>query len=134
MNTLSPQGALLMLCISRLPDRTIPRQSWAAEVLVELLWECMDQAQRDAWGNVVLPLVNEYGVNPRRIRAEVWGLAQAGALIPAGVGTSARFEASEEFCSDTTFNFATAERDRAIDLAVSQLTARLFALSNTARA
>jgi hypothetical protein len=134
MNTLSPQGALLMLCISRLPERTLPRHAWAAEVLVEQLWACTNEAQSDGWGGVLSSLVGRQGVDPRRVRAEVWELAQAGALIPAGVGTAARFEASEEFCGAAASGFLTSEQDRVVDFAVDQLTARLLAFSKTASA
>lgn len=134
MNTLSPQGALLMLCISRLPERTLPRHAWAAEVLVEQLWACTDEAQSDGLRGVLSPLVGQRGVDPGRIRKEMWGLAQAGALVPAGVGTAARFEASAEFCGEAASNPLTSEQNRVVDFAVVQLTARLLAFSKTASA
>ncbi|MFR9769353.1 hypothetical protein [Nocardia sp. SC052] len=132
MSMLSPQAGLLMLCISRLPEQALPRHSWAAEVLVEQLWVCANGVQSGSWGCVLSSLIGKQGVESQRVRAAVWELAQAGALVPTGVGTAARFEASERFCSAAAFDSLSVEQESAVDYAVDQLTARLLAFSKTA--
>ncbi|MFE5079705.1 hypothetical protein [Streptomyces mirabilis] len=135
MEELSPQGALLALCVSRLPGRTLPRHAWAAEVLVEQLWaHTAERAEDDGWLDVLVPLVGSRGVDARRVRAEVWALAQEGALVPVGVGAAARYEVAEDLRCTVICSALTPEQDRVVDLAVDQLTARLLAFSKTASA
>jgi hypothetical protein len=80
------------------------------------------------------PLVGSQGVDQRRIRAEVWQLAQSGALVPAGVGASARFEVSADFDEDDVCDLLSPEQRSVVDFAVDQLTARLLAFSKMASA
>ncbi|MFD3627308.1 MULTISPECIES: hypothetical protein [unclassified Streptomyces] len=135
MEELSPQGALLALCVSRLPGHTLPRHAWAAEVLVEQLWAyTAERAEGDGWLDVLVPLVGSRGVDARRVRAEVWALAQEGALVPVGVGAAARYEVAEDLRCTAICSALTPEQDRVVDLAVDQLTARLLAFSKTASA
>lgn len=56
METMSPQGALLTLCISRLPGESLPRHAWAAEVLVEQLWACSVEAGLEEWRPLLAPM------------------------------------------------------------------------------
>ncbi|MGW2055929.1 hypothetical protein ACWCOZ_18785 [Streptomyces sp. NPDC001840] len=134
MDGLSPQGALLMLCVSRLPERMMPRHAWAAEVLVEQLWADADEIRNGGLRMLLSPLIGNHGVDERRIRAEVWELAQAGALVPAGIGAAARFEVSEEFSEADVSALLNPEQQCVVDFAVDQLTARLLAFSKTASA
>ncbi|MEU0925732.1 hypothetical protein HUF15_31685 [Streptomyces samsunensis] len=131
MDALSPQGALLAQCISRLPERSLPRHAWAAELLVEQLWACADEGPEDHLREVLSPLIWTNGVNVRRVRSEVWGLARSGLLVPVGVGAEARFKVAEGH--ESRYDFLPL-RNRAVDFAAGQLTARLLALSNTANA
>ncbi|MDQ1045487.1 hypothetical protein [Streptomyces sp. V4I2] len=135
MEELSPQGALLALCVSRLPGRTLPRHAWAAEVLIEQLWaHTAEQSEDDGWLDVLMPLVGSRGVDARRVRSEMWALAQEGVLVPVGVGAAARYEVAGELDCPPICGALTPEQDRVIDLAVDQLTARLLAFSKTASA
>ncbi|MDQ0405312.1 hypothetical protein ABVB69_13305 [Streptomyces sp. NPDC000349] len=133
MEALSPQGALLVSCIARLPERSLPRHAWAAEVLVEQLWAGSPGGHAEALCEVLAPMIGRGGVDARRVRAEIWELARSGALVPVGAGNAARYEAAD-------FAEAMADRDlspqegQVVDFAVRQLTARLLALSKTARA
>lgn len=133
MEALSPQGALLMSCISRLPERTLPRHAWAAEVLVEQLWEGFPCERAEGWCDVLAPMIGREGVNTRRVRAEVWELARAGALIPVGAGADARYEAVNLGEAEGA-GVLSPQAGRAVDFAVRQLTARLLAFSKTAHA
>ncbi|MFE7856331.1 hypothetical protein [Streptomyces sp. NPDC057403] len=133
MEALSPQGALLVSCISRLPERSLPRHAWAAEVLVEQLWAGPPDGHSDAWREVLAPMVGRAGVDARRVRAEVWELARSGALVPVGVGNAAKYETAD-FAEAMAARDLSPEEGQVVDFAVRQLTARLLALSKTARA
>ncbi|MEU1144880.1 hypothetical protein ACFYO9_01075 [Streptomyces sp. NPDC005863] len=132
MEAMSPQGALLTLCIARLPERSLPRHAWAAEVLVEQLWACSVGTGREEWRQLLAPMIAEQGIDARRVRGEVWQLARGGALEPAGIGHLARFtvtpEAVEESKSVAPIK-CSAEADEVLTQAVDQLTARLLASS-----
>ncbi|MFF7403031.1 hypothetical protein [Streptomyces murinus] len=135
MEELSPQGALLALCVSRLPGRTLPRHAWAAEVLIEQLWAyTAERPEGDRWLDVPMPLGGSRGVDARRVRAEVWALAQEGVLVPVGVGAAARYEVAGELDCPPICGALTPEQDRVAGLAVDQLTAMLLAFSKTASA
>lgn len=135
MAAVSPQGALLALCISRLPERSVPRHPWAAEVLVEQLWACVSHTQGSSWHDILTPLIRDGGVDKRRVRAEMWELARLGALIPVGVGNEARFAMADDTVDQGVEPEHIAEQERrTVDYAVDQLTARLLAFSKTSRA
>lgn len=130
MEAMSPQGALLAQCIARLPERSLPRHAWAAEVLVEQLWACSVGAGHEEWRPLLAPMIADGGVDARRVRGEVWRLARSGALEPAGIGRLARFtvtpEAVQESRCVAPINCSTNE---VVTQAVVQLTARLLASS-----
>jgi hypothetical protein len=130
METMSPQGALLALCISRLPEQSLPRHAWAAEVLVEQLWACSVGTGREDWRPLLAPMIADGTVNARRVRGEVWELARRGVLELAGIGRMARFTvtpaAVEESKSVVPIR---GTDDDVVTRAVDQLTARLFASS-----
>ncbi|MET8808821.1 hypothetical protein [Streptomyces sp. NPDC004546] len=130
MEVVTPQGALLALCIARLPGRSLPRHAWAAEVLVEQLWASSVGAGREEWRRLLAPLINDGGVNARRVRSEVWELARNGALEPVGAGQESRFTVTSETVqkSEGMVPLACVDQD-VIDKAVDQLTARLFTFS-----
>ncbi|WP_221354836.1 hypothetical protein [Streptomyces beigongshangae] len=133
MEALSPQGALLVSCISRLPQRSLPRHAWAAEVLVEQLWAGLPGEHTDAWREVLAPLIRQGRVDARRVRAEIWELARSGALVPVGAGNAAKYEAAD-FAEALAARDLSPQEGQAVDFAVRQLTARLLALSKTAHA
>ena len=130
METMSPQGALLTLCISRLPEQSLPRHAWAAEVLVEQLWAHSVGAGREDWRPLLAPMIDGSTADARLVRGEIWKLARCGALEPAGIGSMARFtvtpQAVEESKSVVPINCI---YDDVVTHAVDQLTARLFASS-----
>ncbi len=130
MEALSAQGALLVSCISRLPGGRVPRHAWAAEVLVEQLWEGVVREDAGNWRELLAPMIRRGSVDAGRVRAEMWELARLGALVPVGVGSDAEYEAAELAGA----NGLSPQEGQAVDFAVRQLTARLLALSNTARA
>lgn len=133
MEALSPQGALLVSCISRLPGGRVPRHAWAAEVLVEQLWEGVVREDAGSWREVLAPMIRRGGVDAGRVRAEMWELARLGALVPVGVGGNAEYETAE-LAETAGTNGLSPQEGQAVEFAVRQLTARLLALSNTARA
>lgn len=112
----------------------MPRHAWAAEVLVEQLWAGTEEVCSGGLRMLLSPLIGSHGVDERRIRAEVWELAQAGALIPAGVGAAARFEVSGDFDEADVCTLLSPEQRCVVESAVDQLTARLLALSKAATA
>ncbi|WP_405893504.1 hypothetical protein OG612_29655 [Streptomyces sp. NBC_01527] len=130
METMSPQGALLTLCISRLPEQSLPRHAWAAEVLVEQLWACSVEVGREDWRPLLAPMIAHGTADARRVRDEVWELARCGVLEAAGIGRMARFTvmsgAVEE--SESLAPISCSDYD-VVTRAVDQLTARLFACS-----
>lgn len=130
MEAMNPHGALLTLCIARLPDGAIPRHAWAAEVLVEQLWACSVSADHEKWRAFLAPLIIGGRVNSRRLRSEVWALAQNGALEPAGSGREAYFTVTPEAVQKSwaIAPLACSDQD-VITRAVDQLTARLFTSS-----
>lgn len=134
MESLSPQGALLTLCISRLPRRSIPRHAWAAEVLVEQLWASPQGV--GGWRSALRTMVDDRGrADAGCVRAEMWKLARTGALVPVGTGADASFEVAtgvEEAGLDSA-GFTPIE-DQAMGYAARQLSARLLAVSKTASA
>ena len=130
MEAMSPQGALLTQCIARLPERSLPRHAWAAEVLVEQLWACSVGAGREEWRQLLAPMIADQGVDARRVRSEVWQLARSGALEPAGVGRLARFTVTSEAVEESKIVApAVCSADAVLIEAVDQLTARLLASS-----
>ncbi len=130
METMNPHGALLALCISHLPNQSLPRHAWAAEVLVEQLWACSTGVGREGWHSLLAPLITEEGVNSQRVRSEVWELARSGALKPAGTGREARFTVTPEAVQQSCVLAPLACSDQEIvTKAVNQLTARLFTSS-----
>ncbi|MGI5144277.1 hypothetical protein [Streptomyces sp. CA-106110] len=130
METVTPQGALLALCIARLPGRSLPRHAWAAEVLVEQLWVSSVGAGREEWRTLLAPLITDGGVNARRVRSEVWELARIGALEPVETGQESRFTVRSGTVqkSKAMVPLACTDQD-VLDRAVDQLTARLFTSS-----
>lgn len=130
METMSPQGALLTLCISRLPGKSLPRHAWAAEVLVEQLWACSVQAGLEEWRPLLAPMIVHGTADARRVRSEVWELARCGALEAAGTGRMARFTAMPRAVeeSKSVVPISCSDSD-VVTCAVDQLTARLFAWS-----
>ncbi|MBL3666916.1 hypothetical protein JL475_13110 [Streptomyces sp. M2CJ-2] len=133
MEALSPQGALLVSCISRLPERSLPRHAWAAEVLVEQLWAGSPASHTDTWHEVLAPMIGQGGVDARRVRAEIWELARSGALVPVGAGNTAKYETAD-FAERMAAEGLSPQEWQVVDFAVRQLTARLLALSKTSRA
>jgi len=135
VGAISPQGRILALCIAQLPDRTIPRHSWAAEVLVEQLWMACDRSTNGDLQEALSPLVDGRGVHARRVRSEMWELARAGLLEAKGVGGCASFAVPRGAEADLSCRrMLTADDILAIERAAAQLTARLLALSKAARA
>lgn len=63
MEVATAQGALLALCIARLPGASMPRHAWAAEVLVEQLWASSVGTGREEWRVLLAPLVSDGGVD-----------------------------------------------------------------------
>lgn len=130
METMSPQGALLTVCISRLPEQSLPRHAWAAEVLVEQLWACSVGAGREDWRPLLAPMIAGGIVDARRVRGEVWELARCGALEPAGIGRMARFTVTPGAVEESkSIAPISCSDDGVVTCAVDQLTARLFACS-----
>jgi hypothetical protein len=130
METMSAQGALLAMCIAHLPDRSLPRHAWAAEVLVEQLWACSVGAGREEWRVLLAPMIAEGRIDARRIRGEVWDLARNGALKPAGTGREARFTVTPEAVQRCAGLAPLARSDQdVVTRAADQLTARLFTFS-----
>lgn len=133
MEALSPQGALLVSCIARLPERSLPRHAWAAEVLVEQLWAGSPAGHTDTWREVLAPMIGRGGVDAQRVRTEIWELARSGTLVPVGTGNAAKYEAAD-FAEALAARNLSPQEGQAVDFAVRQLTARLLALSKTAHA
>lgn len=130
MEAMSPQGALLAQCIARLPERSLPRHAWAAEVLVEQLWACSVGAGHEEWRPLLAPMIADEGVDVRRVRGEVWQLARGGALEPAGVGRLARFTVTPEAVKESRCVAPVSpSADEVLTQAIGQLTARLLASS-----
>ncbi|GAA4898085.1 hypothetical protein GCM10023405_17000 [Streptomonospora salina] len=134
MSPLSPAGMLLVRCVARLPRCCLPRHPWASEVLVEQLWSRLPPEPAGGWRDVLAPLVRNGNAFAAGVREEMWALARAGALVPVGVGNDAEFKLPDKMKEDGFGSVPLSDQDAiAIDFAADQLTARLLALSKTAR-